>query len=127
MGREEDARQATNTRVAFVPAVTTTPHHNNNTKSNGGAWDWYNMLAGMHAGACLVQHAGEGRQAAKAVERVDVHLEAFWEAALQGGSKEGEGMLKQAIGEFGRPPGAADEVAGTHSQPGMVQPLSSRV
>jgi hypothetical protein len=79
-----------------VPAVTTTPHNSNNTQWKGGARDWHTMLAGMHKGACLMQHAGEGRQAAKAVEGVDVHLQAFWEAALQGGSKEAQGMLKQA-------------------------------
>lgn len=33
--------------------------------------------------AHLVQHSGEGRQAAEAVERVHVHLEALGEAALR--------------------------------------------
>lgn len=52
----------------------------------------------------LVQHARESGQAAKAVERVDVHLEALGEAALQKQTQRNEvvGLEWRVEGEEGR-------------------------
>ena len=56
-------------------------------------------------GARLVQHSGEGGQAAEAVERVDVHLEALGEAALRG---SGRWWWWCVCEQGGRGEGAAD-------------------